>query len=190
MNGRFPKIISLIAIVTLLFTACQSENIAPALSPTEDPVVAMQAALQATAAAGQADRSEQIARWLAELDAAESRWENANVHKYTLTTFYVNSSQSILQYNTIIVENGEIIADSAACSEQAPNCFIKDIDLQNITVPGLFGMIRSALNNDQIVDNGTQFNFDQTYGVPEWISLKTSGQFPWYWHVESFEIIE
>ena len=87
-------------------------------------------------------------------------------------------------------ENGEIIADSATCSEQAPNCFIKDIDLQNITIPGLFGMIRSALNNDQIVDNGTQFNFDQTYGVPEWISLKTSGQFPWYWHVESFEIIE
>ncbi len=190
MNGRFPKTVSLIVLVIILFTACQSKEAAPAVPPTEDPVAAMQAALQATAAAGQADRSEQIAQWLAELDAAENQWGNANVSKYTLTVFYVNSPQSILQYNTIVVENGEIIEHSAACSEQAPNCFIKDIDLQNITVPGLFGMARSALNNDEIVDNGTQFNFDPTYGVPEWISLKTNGQFPWYWHVESFEVIE
>ena len=37
------------------------------------------------------------------------------------------------------------------------------IDLNNVTVPGLFGMARNALIHDQIVDNGTEFNFDSIY---------------------------
>jgi len=177
-------------IMTMAWVACQSKPDAPSETATPDPVAGMQAALQATSAASQVDRTEQLNRWLAELDDAENRWQAASVSKYTLTVFYVNSPQQIIQYHTITVENGEIIEESAACSEQAPQCSIRKIDLINVTVPGLFGMTRNALNNDEIADNGTEFNFDPIYGVPEWIALKTSGEFPWYWHVESFEVIE
>lgn len=191
MNGRSH---SLFKIINLLFVcllmACREESLVPALTPTVDPVVAMQAALQATSAAAQGERNEQLTRWLEELDTAESRWEAAGVSHYAITVFYVNSPQGIIQYHHVTVKDGEIIAEDAACSEQAPQCIIKKIDLQNVTVPGLLGMARNTIINDEIVDNGTEFNFDPIYGVPEWIALKTSGQFPWYWHVESFEVLE
>ncbi len=57
-------------------------------------------------------------------------------------------------------------------------------------VPGLFGMARNALINDEIGDGGTEFNFDPTYGVPAIIGLKSPGLNVWYWQIESFEVLE
>ncbi len=191
-NGRYQSLLVILILIlgTILLAACQTEADAPVETPTPDPVATMQAALQATAAASEEDRSGELARWSKELDAAETLWAASNVSKYALTVLYVNSGQQILQSHTITVENGAIIEQSAACSEQQKECIINKIDLENITVPGLFGMARNAINNDEVSDNGAEFNFDPHYGVPEWIVLKTNGDFPWYWHVESFEVLE
>ena len=189
-NGRYYPLLLILMFGTIFLSACQTEADTPTETATPDPVATMQAALQATAAVSEADRSVELARWSEELDAAENLWASANVSKYALTVLYVNSGQQILQSHTIKVENGAIIEQSAACSEQQQDCIINEIDLENITVPGLFGMARNAINNDEISDTGAEFNFDPQYGVPEWIVLKTKGEFPWYWHVESFEVLE
>lgn len=188
MKWRWRGVAWGLFLCALVLVGCGgAEETAVGPTATPDPVLVMQAALQETAAAQTVGRADQLARWLEELDAAEARWQNAGVTAYRIEVLYINSPRSIGQRHTVTVRDGRIVEETADCANQNNDCILAQIDVNSVTAPGLFGMARSAIEADEITDNGTEFNFDPEYGVPEWISLKTNGQFPWYWHVEAFE---
>ena len=188
------KKLFLLLCLPLLLIACAGSSNEPAANTeppaTEDPALALQAALQATMAAEQGDRGEQIAAWLAELETAESKWQTNPLQNYKIEVIYVNSNKAIIQIHTLTVKDGEIVDDTVRCSEQQQNCNFEQIDLANLTIPGLFTMARASLVNDEVNENSGGFQFHEEYGFPQFIGLKTTGGFPWYWQVESFEVLE
>ena len=190
MNGRFWKYLLTLVALNFLSIGCGGASAGP--TPTVDPAAAMQAAIQATIAAEQGNRGEQIAAWLAELDAAEKLWQEQGIDDYTIVVAYTPSHTVNQSIYTLTIENDEIVEDSANCVAFGtnPTCIIEQIDLATLTVPGLFATARNALVNDTINDVGNEFNFHETYGVPQLISLRSTGQFPWFWQVNSFEELE
>ena len=180
-------------VMITIFVACGSgdgnESIAEAETgptPTVDPALALQAAIQATMAAEQGDRGEQIATWLAELETAESKWATNPLENYELEIIYVNSNKSAIQIHSVVVEGGEVVSNDVRCSDQQPNCVFIEVDEALLTIPGLFGMARNALVNDEVSDTSGGFQFHEAYGFPQFIGLQTPGGFPWYWQVQSF----
>ncbi len=181
--------LSLIALLFMLLMGCgRSEQTAVSPTSTIDPVLILQAAIQATIAANEAQQGERIAQWQTELTDAEALWQEAAIDDYTITVTYFNSTKGVFQIHTLRVENGEIVADSVACSQQNLNCIFERIDLTAVTVPGLFGTAHAALNSGQISPNSSGFNFDPETGVPEIVPLQ-SGNAASYWRVDAFETI-
>jgi len=83
MNGRFWQKLSFFVITIMLTVGCTGRS-AAGPTPTVDPALALQAAIQATMAAEAGNRGEQIAVWLAELDEAEARWKTNPVENYEI----------------------------------------------------------------------------------------------------------
>ena len=159
---------------------------------TLDPAAALQAKLQATVNAQQGDRAEQIANWLTELENAEARWAANGVQNYTITVNYSSSNTVNQTLYTVQVENGEVLDHTVACAVFGTdlNCIIEEVPLESLTVPGLFELAQNALTTDTINEVGNGFNFEETYGYPQNINLKSQGQFPWLWRVTNFQIDE
>ena len=155
-------------------------------TPTVDPAIALQAAIQATMAAEQGDRGEQIATWLAELETAESKWATNPIENYEIEIIYVNSNKNAIQIHSVVVEDGQVVSNDVRCSDQQPSCVFIDVDEEVLTIPGLFGMARTALVNDEVSETSGGFQFHDEYGFPQFIGLQTPGGFPWYWQVQSF----
>ena len=156
---------------------------------TPDAAAAMQAAIQATMAAEQADRGEQIANWLVELEAAQEIWDNAEIDAYEISVLYVDTTRQVIQQHFLEVRDGEIVRAEAACGEQNPNCVIADINVENMTVSGLFSLAYNALVNDEINEFSGGFQFHEAAGFPQFIGLRAPNQVPWYWQVQSFTIL-
>jgi len=192
MNGRFPKQLFLLIVLIVGSLGCSGGASNPGPTPTVDPVQAMQAAIQATMAAEAGNRGELLATWAEELEAAEKTWQEQGIHRYTIVVAYTSSHTVNQSIYTLTVDNGEIVEDSATCVAFGTNsnCVIDDIDLTALTVPGLFATARNALNSDTINDTSGGFNFHETYGVPQFIGLRSTGQFPWFWQVNTFEVLE
>lgn len=195
MNGRFLKCSLILIGLILVSVSCGggAGNAGPTRpTPTVDPVQAMQAAIQATIAAEQGNRGDQIAAWLVELDEAEKMWQEQDIDDYTITVAYTPAHTVNQSIYTLTVENGELVADSATCLAFGtnPNCIVETIDIATLTVPGMFAAARNALTNDTINDVGNGFNFHETYGLPQFIALRSTGQFPWFWQVNGFEVVE
>ncbi len=192
MNGRFHKQLFLFFVLMVISISCGSRtsNVGP--TPTVDPAQAMQAAIQATMAAEAGNRGEQIIAWLAELDEAEKLWQEQGIAHYTIAIAYTPSNTVNQSIYTLTVENGEIVAESATCVAFGTNanCVVEDLDTTTLTVPGLFTTARNALESDTINDTGNGFNFHELYGLPQFIGLRSTGQFPWFWQVNSFEVLE
>ena len=190
MNGRLHKHLFILLIVILFSVGCGGNDAGP--TPTVDPAQAMQAAIQATIAAEQNNRGEQLIAWQSELDAAEKLWQDQNISSYTIVVAYTPSHTVNQSIYTLTVENGEIVDDSSTCAAFGTNltCIIEQIDLDTLTVPGLFANARNALANDTINDSGNRFNFHDVYGVPQFILLQPTGQYPWFWQVNSIEVVE
>lgn len=157
---------------------------------TIDPAIALQAKLQATIDAQQGDRAEQIANWLAELESAEAKWEANGVQNYTITVNYSSSNTVNQTIYTVQVENGEIVDHRVSCLAFGTNqtCINEEVPIESLTVPGLFELAQNALKTDTINEVGNGFNFEETYGYPQSINLKSMGQFPWLWRVTNFQI--
>lgn len=153
---------------------------------TADPVAAMQASLQQTAAAMSAEQGDLQTRWLDELDTAVAKWEAANISSYTIEILYIDSSSGAAQRHVVTVEDGVMVENGRFCPSQTPNCIFQQIPEESLRVPGLFQTARNAILNNEINDNGAEFNFDPNVGIPEWIPLKSAGNNARYWHVESF----
>ncbi|MCA9934808.1 MAG: hypothetical protein H6662_12845 [Ardenticatenaceae bacterium] len=178
-----------VLVSLLILVGCGAGNAETAVpTPTTDPSLVLQASIQATIAAQIGNRSENLSRWLLELNDAEALWEAAGVHEYTLSVLYVNSPRNIVQTHHLRVQDGAVVEESVECNPKE-TCIIQKIDPNQITVPGLFAIAHDALRNDEINDNGTEFNWDPMYGVPEWISLR-SANYPVYWQVLDFAVIE
>ena len=192
MNGRFPKQLFLFTLLLLGSLGCGGTTSKVGPTPTVDPVQVMQAAIQATIAAEQGNRGASLATWAEELEAAEQVWQEQGIDHYTITVAYTSSDSVNQSIYTLTVEDGEIIDDGATCVAFGTNssCVIEDIDLVTLTVPGLFALARNALESDTVNDVGNDFNFHETYGVPQFISLRSTGQFPWFWQVNAFEVLE
>ena len=181
-------------LVILAVTACGGKTAVSnpdAPTPTTDPVQAMQAALQATAAATDADRRTIIAQWQHNLADAEARWQANQVNDYTITVAY--SPESTIDRSVYIIRfvDGEIVEESADCIAGSDNkgCVIERIDRTNLTVPGLLGMAKNALEND-LIDVEYPLEFHETYGYPFQIGLETRSILGFYWRVESFTVNE
>lgn len=182
-------------LFALVFTACGGSGGGEPVMGTDptvtvDPAIALQVALQATMAAEEGDRGEQIAAWLTELETAESQWAANPLRNYELEILYVDSNKNAIQIHTVVVENGDVKSNDIRCSEQVTNCVFTEIDDAVLTIPGLFGMARSALVNDEISVKSGGFKFHETYGFPQFIGLQTSSGAPWYWQVQSFAATE
>ncbi len=192
MNGRFWQKLSIFIITIMLAAGCGGGASSTEPTPTVDPAQAMQAAIQATMAAEAGNRGEQMTTWLAELDEAEARWAANPVENYQIEVLYVETSRQVVQVHTITVADGAVVTEDVRCSDQAPGCVISKIPAEHLTIPGLFQTARNALENDEVNEFGGGFNFHETYGFPQNISLRTSGanQLPWYWQVESFTVNE
>ena len=192
MNGRFWKYALILVGLIVVSIGCSSETSSTEPTPTVDQAVAMQAAIQATMAAEQDNRGEQIAAWLTELEAAEVRWEANPVSNYEIEVLYVESTRQIIQFHTITVANGIVVAEERRCRDQFLNCIFAEIAAERFTIPGLFQTARAALENDEVNDAGGGFDFHETYGFPQRIALHSPGanSLPWYWQVESFTVTE
>lgn len=192
MNGRLWKQCIIFIILIVATVGCGGRASSNEPTPTADPAAAMQAAIQATIAAEQGNRGEQINAWLAELDAAEKLWQEQSINDYTIVVAYTPSHTVNQSIYTLTVADGEIVEDSATCVAFGtnPTCVVDELDLATLTVPGLFAAARNALVNDTVNDSGNDFNFHETYGLPQLISLKSPGQFPWFWQVNSFQVTE
>lgn len=181
-------------IILLLLVGCggQTETAASDANATVDPVVALQAKLQATADAQQVDRAEQIATWLTELDAAEAKWEANGVESYTITVNYTGSNTINQTIYVVQVANNEIVDYTASCVFFGTNtsCINEEVPENTLTVPGLFELAREALTTDSINEDGNGFRFEETLGYPRHVALKSQGSWPWAWRVTSFEIDE
>ena len=192
MNGRNWKQILVFVAILCLTVSCGGAETSAAPTPTVDPAQAMQAAIQATMAAEQGNRGEQMAAWLTELDEAEAQWKANPVENYQIELLYVESPKQVIQIHTVTVADGAVVDEAVRCSDQAPNCIFSDIPTERLTIPGLFQTARAALQNDEINEFGGGFDFHETYSFPQRISLRTTGAnaLPWYWQVESFTVNE
>lgn len=193
MNGRFGHHLFLFFTLLLSGIGCGGEASNPdSSSPTPDAAAAMQAAIQATIAAEAGNRGQLLATWAEELEAAETAWQAQEISRYMIVVAYTPSHTVNQSIYTLTVDNGEIVEESATCVAFGtnPSCVVEDIDPNTLTVPGLFATARNALNNDLINDTGNGFNFHDTYGLPQFIGLRSGGQFPWFWRVNAFEVLE
>ena len=170
----------------------QPETAASESNPTVDPVVALQAKLQATVDAQQVDRAEQIATWLTELDAAEAKWEANGVEDYTITINYTGSNTVNQTLYIVEVANNEIVDYTVTCAFFGTNtsCINEEVPESTLTVPGLFELAREALTTDTINEGGNGFRFEETLGYPRHVALKSQGNWPWAWRVTDFQLEE
>ena len=106
MHGRFWKY-PLIFLGLILIGCGGGASSEP--TPTPDAAAAMQAAIQATIAAEQGNRGEQLATWLEELDAAEMLWQEQEIDNYEIVVVYTPSHTVNQSLYTLTVENGEIV---------------------------------------------------------------------------------
>ena len=195
MERKKTQILLLLFISLLLLAGCQSGGAdageVEGPTPTVDPVIAFQAAIQATIAAEESDRAELIAQWLEDLDEAQAAWEASPVENYTISVIFTPQTTVNQSLYTITVENGEITNQTSTCAAFGTNanCIVDDIDYNNVTIPGLFGMAQNALANDMI-NQDIPLDFHEEYGFPQFIALQSSGQFPWFWQVTSFQPTE
>lgn len=192
MNGRFQNYTLTFFILILVSVSCGSDTSSAGPTPTTDPAAAMQAAIQATMAAEQGNRGEQIAAWLTELEEAEARWAANPVSNYEIEVLYVESTRQIIQFHTITVVDGVVTNEALRCSDQFVNCIFAEIETERFTIPGLLQTARATLENDEVNDASGGFDFHETYGFPQLIGLRSPGANspPWYWQVESFAVTE
>lgn len=192
MDGRFWRTLFLLSLVVLAGAGCSSRPEDDSPAPTADPAAALQAAIQATMAAEQANRGEFLAAWLGDLVEAEDRWSDNPVTNYDIEVLYVESGRQVIQIHSLTVVEGEVVAEEVRCSEQFQNCIFADIPTGRFTVPGLFQTARFALENDEINANSGGVSFHETYGFPQFIGLRSPGAnpLPWYWQVETFSVKE
>jgi hypothetical protein len=126
-----------------------------------------------------------------QIDKAEQQWQAQHIGKYRIEVQHVQSIWH-LQINTITVEDGKVVAQSATC-QPAPfegrECKVKPFNAKDYTVAGLFAQARSVAKSER---GGVTITFDQTYGFPKLIisappRLVDADS---SWEVLSFEVLD
>ncbi|HEX3049428.1 MAG TPA: DUF6174 domain-containing protein [Aggregatilineaceae bacterium] len=127
---------------------------------------------------------------LSQLDEAETQWQAAGISSYTISV--TDASFWSVQTNTITVEDGVIIDQSATCinspMQQDGACQPKPFDPAAYTVSGLFEHARSSA----AIDEGlyTTITFDPEFHFPSSIGFDNPEILDEQWiiTVESFEV--
>jgi hypothetical protein len=100
----------------------------------------------------------------AAIDAAERQWIGTSIRSYTITV--QDASFWHAQTNTITVENGSVVSQSATCID-APGgprpCKVDPFTASDYTVSGLFAWARSSIAQPEL---SVRITFDPDYGFP------------------------
>lgn len=177
-------------LLLLVATGCRQLSPADA-TPTVDPVIAMQALLQATIDADTGHHFT-LDEWQAGIEAGKQRWASADVNDYLITVAYfsvMNEGQSIY---TVEVRDGEIVEQTETCNSfgTSSGCVIERIDIETVTVPGLFNLVESGMSNETLNFEMLEPKFDEAFGYPAAVSILPSSSInAGFWRVESFELL-
>jgi hypothetical protein len=138
-------------------------------------------------------------RLLAEIDAAEARWQAQDITDYRIVVRSASAWHS--QTDTITVQDGIVTEHSASCGasllESDNTCEVESIDPQTHTVEGLFDEARELVNRAASGESfayqlgGLSFEFDPVYGYPNRVASSPPGVYDadWAWIVEGFEVL-
>ncbi len=106
-----------------------------------------------------------------EINQAEQNWQAQGVTSYEIEVRKIDSIWHA-QTHALVVENGEVVEDSATCIPapfEGAECDVREFDPADYTVPGLFATARTqAARSD---GQWTTIHFDEQYGFPANISF-------------------
>jgi hypothetical protein len=139
-------------------------------------------------------------QWLKRIELNEQLWKAKNVTNYQIEISYHKTPWPPGELYSLTVRNGQVVQTSyslvacQSCGDKTlptPNAATRTFkDDATFTVPGLFELSRSSINNNWVDDNRVfGIGFDATYGFPKSITLEqyhgTDNGI--YWKVESFK---
>jgi hypothetical protein len=129
---------------------------------------------------------------VAQIKSRQNQWRQKNIRRYRIAVLKI---QSIFhaQTNTLVVEDGKVVEQSATCIPapyEGRECKIQEFDPNEFTVEGLFN---TALKYaPESASTKLVVTFDDTYHFPTTISRDNEIAIDdeAFWRVESFEPLE
>jgi hypothetical protein len=147
-------------IVLAIFAACGGVQGQSTALPTPGTRVSTVVATSVSATRPGASKNVNAAQ----IDTAERQWVASSIVSYRISV--QDASFWHAQTNTITVENGSIVSQSATCID-APGgpwpCTVDPFTASDYTVPGLFAWARSSIAQP---DLSVRITFDPDYGFP------------------------